>query len=346
MLLGLLHQTYNEKSYVCNTVDLDALWNFFFEVRFIYPKKYTYIQENKEKIKEIYKKLYTRSPSIARHYIYQDNGRILGHMAMIRFYHRTWLIHHHAANRHASNKAGLEVLSQISRYINEVHTIYSHHLDYVCCYFRPENKFPERVFGGVSRNMKNPKGCSLDTFAYFHFENAFSNELDMHEPWSWTATQPEDLIELESYYEDVSGGLMVTALDLEPDTLLIDEVTDEYRRLGFKRERYLYTLKKAGKLKALVMINLSDIGLNMSDLTHCVKIIVTDPNDLPKSTLYLMLSLLFEKYEQKEMPVLLYPTSYSDAVSIPYEKLYTPWVLNSQNLDDYFRYLTRLLRYI
>ena len=46
------------------------------------------------------------------------------------------------------------------------------------------------------------------------------------------------------------------------------------------------------------------------------------------------------------MPVLLYPTSYIENESISYEKLYTLWVLNLQNLDDYFRYLTRLLRYI
>lgn len=346
LLLGLLHQTNDAKSYVCNTVDLDALWNFFFEVGFIYPKKYTFIEANKVQIKAIYKKLYTESPSIARHYIYQENGRILGHMAMIRFYHRAWLIHHHAANTNVSNKAGLVVLSQISRYVNEVHNIYSHHLDYVYCYYRPENKFPERVFGGVSRNIKNPKGCSLDTFAYFHFHNRFNNELDMHEPWHLSETQAGDLAELESYYEDASGGLMITALDLEPDTLSIDDVADEYRRHGFKRERHLYSLKKDGKLKAIAMINLSDIGLNMSDLTHCAKIIVTDPNDLPKSTLYLMLSLLFEKYEQKEMPVLLYPTSYGENESISHEKLYTMWVLNLQNLDDYFRYLTRLLRYI
>jgi len=346
LLLGLLHQTNDAKSYVCNTVDLDALWNFFFEVGFIYPKKYAYIEENKVQIKAIYKKLYTESPSIARHYIYQENGRILGHMAMIRFYHRSWLIHHHAANRYASTKAGLVVLSQISRYINEVHNIYSHHLDYVFCYFQPDNKFPDRVFGGVSRNMKNQKGCSLDTFAYFHFKNTFNNELDMHEPWSLSKTQAADLVELEAYYEDVSGGLMITALDLEPDTLSIGDVADEYRRHGFKRERHLYSLKKDGKLKAVASINLSDIGLNMSDLTNCIKIIVTDPNDMPKSTLYLMLSLLFEKYEQKEMPVLLYPTSYIENESISYEKFYTLWVLNLQNLDDYFRYLTRLLRYI
>ena len=168
----------------------------------------------------------------------------------------------------------------------------------------------------------------------------------MHEPWSLSATQAEDLLELETYYEAVSGGLMVTAFDLDPETLSIDDVADEYQRLGFRRERYLYSLKKDGKLRAIVMINLSDIGMNMSDLTNCIKIIVTDPNDMPKSILYLMLSLLFEKYNQKRMPVLLYPVSYVEIESISYETFYTLWVLNLQNLDDYFRFLTRLLRYI
>lgn len=345
-LLGLLHQTDDEKAYVSSPVDMEALWNFFFEAGFIYPKKYKYIQENKEKIKEIYEKLYTQCPSIARHYIYQDNGRILAHMAMIRYYHRTWLIHHHAANVRASNKAGLIVLSQISHYINDVYNIYSHKMDYVYCYFRPENKFPNKIFGGVSKHMKNPKGCSLDSFAYFHFKNEFCNELDLLDPWNLSEAQQGDLAELEDYYEDVSGGLMVAALDLEPDRLTTDDVSDEYNRLGFKRKRYLYSLKKDGKLKAVVMINISDVGLNMSDLTNCIKVIVTDPDDLPKNILSLILSLLIEKFEQKEMPVLLFPAAYADAQAIAYEKQYIMWVLNLQYSDGYFRFLTRLLKHI
>ena len=38
----------------------------------------------------------------------------------------------------------------------------------------------------------------------------------------------EDLLELKSYYELVSGGLMLSALDLEPDMDLSNELSAEY----------------------------------------------------------------------------------------------------------------------
>ncbi len=345
-LIGLLHQAQDKKSYVSNKVDMDALWNFFFETGFIYPKKYAHIEANKEKIKETYEKLYTQNPNIARHFIYQDKGRIMGHMAMVRFYENSWLIHHHAADSSASLKAGLIVLSQISHYVNNLHNLFSAHLNFVFCYFRPENKFPNRVFGGVARNIKNPKGCSIDTFAYFHLRRIIHNEADMSEPWRLVESRSEDLLELESFYEHESGGLMIHALDLEPGKDDIDELSKEYQRLGFKRERHLFSLKKHGRLKAIIMVNIADIALNLSDLTNCIKVVVLDPVDLPKNTLYLIISMLYIKFKYNELPVLLYPVSYAESQSIPFEKLYTLWVLDLQYLDHYFKFCNTYFRRI
>jgi hypothetical protein len=94
-LIAFLHQAENKYSYVCNPLDLDSLWQFFFETGFIYPEKYASMEANKNQIKQTYKKLYSQSPNIARHFTYQENSRILGHLAMVRFYENTWLIHHH-----------------------------------------------------------------------------------------------------------------------------------------------------------------------------------------------------------------------------------------------------------
>ncbi len=343
-LSALLHQAKNRSSYICNIVDLDDLWNFFFKSGFIYPKKYAFLEANKEKIKETYKKLYTQNPKIARHFIYQDKGRILGHMAMVRFYENAWLIHHHAAERSASPRAGVAVLDQIGRFINDSHRLGSIRMNFVFCYFRPENKFPNRVFGGVTGSTKDPKGCSLDTFAYFHYQKIFNKELKLSEPWRLMKTQPEDLLELKNFYEHKSGGLMLNALELEQSSENLDELSKEYQKLGLKRERQLVSLKKDGRLKAVVMINISDIGLNLSDLTSTIQVMVVDSDDFTKEIFHLMVSELSIKFEQDEIPVLLYPVEYAENHSIPYEKLYNLWVLNMQYTDHYFRHLKRLFR--
>lgn len=339
-LSSLLHHATNRKSYVCNVVDLDDLWKFFFETGFFYPKKYASIHTNKEKFKGTYEKLYIHNPHIARHFIYQDKGIIQGHISMLRFYENTWLIQHHAATR--SKKAGLTVLEQTGRYINDFRYLYSAHMDFLACYFRPDNKFPNHIFGNFTKDLNDPKGSSIDSFAYFNFTKA-TEEQDLSESWKLFETQPDDLAELEGFYEYTSGGLMPYALDLEPDTIDSDTLTKEYERSGFKREKILFSLKKDGFLKAIIMVNISDFGLNMSNLTNCVHIIVLDSDDLPRNVLYSTLSRLSRYYDENEITVLLYPLSYAETRSIPYEKIYNLWVINTQYGDHYLKYMGNLL---
>jgi hypothetical protein len=342
-LSALLHHAKDDHFYFCNRVDMDALWNFFFDSGFIYPKKYVFLEANKEKIKAVYKKLYTQNQKIARHFIYQDKDRILGHLAMIRFYGNTWLIHHHAADRSVSLKAGIAVLEQIGRFINDSHQFYSIRMNYAFCYFRPENRFPNRVFGGVYKNVGDPKGCSLDTFAYFHCRKTSNDESGLEKPWDLVEAQSEDLFELQNFYEYSSGGIMLDAMELNEGDA-IDELAMKYQQIGLKREKHVLALKKGGKLKAVAIINISDVGLNLADLTSNIKVIVVDSSELTKDILYSALSRLSKKFEQDEIPALVYPVSYVEENSIPYEKLYNLWTLNMQYTDHYFKYLDELIK--
>jgi hypothetical protein len=48
-LAGILQRSNNKNTYVCNRVNLDSLWKFFFDAGFIYPEKYTEFHDNKQK---------------------------------------------------------------------------------------------------------------------------------------------------------------------------------------------------------------------------------------------------------------------------------------------------------
>ena len=345
-LIALLHQTKNKNSYICNNIDLDALWDFFFETGFIYPDKYAAIQKNKEQIKETYAKLYTRTPQIARHFIYQDKGIIHGHMAMLRFYESAWMIHHHAARKSSLNKAGLIVLDQIGRMGNDSHRLRSLHMDYMICYYRPENKFPSRVFGGAVKAIKNPKGCSLDSFAYFHVHRRTSSSSEFPGGWKTAETTAEDLRQLSDLYEHTSGGLMLDAIDLTPDRLNCDNLSKDYEQAGLIRRRQLFSLTKDGHLKAIFMVNDSDVGLNLSDITSCVKVFVIDAEELDADMLHKAIARVADITDKTAFPVLLYPAAYADEEGIDYEKIYNLWIVSLQHTDEYFRYLDRLLRFV
>ena len=155
--------------------------------------------------------------------------------------------------------------------------------------------------------------------------------------------QSQDLFELQNFYEFSSGGIMLDAMELKEDDA-IDELSMKYQQVGLKRERHVFSLKKGGKLKAVAIINISDVGLNLADLTSNMKIIVVDSSELTKEILYSALSQLSKKFEQDEIPVLVYPVSYVEKNSIPYEKLYNLWTLNMQYTDHYFKYLDELIK--
>lgn len=343
-LSALLERVTDRKSYVCGKVDLDALLSFFFAAGFVYPEKYVSMHPHKERFKETYEKLYIESPAIARHFIHQDRGIIQGHVSMIRFYENTWLLHHHVAL--GSHTAGIAVLKQIVRFLNDYRCLYSSHLDFLICYFRPDNRFPNRAFGGFTKALDDRTGCSMDAFAYLNF--SFNGHAEPLLPrdgsWELATTRPEDLLELKSFYEYISGGLMINALDLEPDMIGVESLNKEYERLGFKRERHLFSLKKEGELTAVIMATISDTGLNMSSLTNCLHVLVMRPEDLPFDELSRQLSQLSRYYEEDEIPVLLYPLSYAEGRSISYKRVYNLWVYNTTKCAErYLEFMENIL---
>jgi hypothetical protein len=345
-LVALLDQAKDKNSYICSKVNLDELWDFFFDTGFIYPDKYAFIQKNKDKIKQTYERLYSNNPHIARHFIYQDKGRILGHMAMLRFYESTWLIQHHASRKSSHNKAGLVVLDQIGRMLNDSNRLYSLHMDYVICYYRPDNKFPSRIFGGAAKSIDNQKECSIDRFAYSHYQHTSRHMTALPKGWAFSAAKSEDLQEFEDFYEHRSGGLMLDALDMKADKFSRDSLDAQYQRAGLSRKRHFYSLKQNGNLKAVIMAVISDVGLNLSDLTNCIKVFAIEPEGLAPEVINTISSFLSQKFKQKEMAILLYPAAYADEEGIAYEKLYSLWVCRVKSSDEYFRYLNRLLRFI
>jgi len=339
-LSALLHQNADKRMRVCNQVDMEELWRFFFESGFIYPSKYLSIQAYKDEFKRTYEKLYMKSPAIARHFIFQDRGVLFGHMSMIRSNAKTWMIHHHAAARSGYGLAGVAVLDHIGQYILGFYLHPSTHMNFIMCYYRDENHFPSRVFGGVVRDMANPKASSMDTFAYTHLAELEPLISDTQPRPASSQVLPagrEDLLELGQAYEQASGGLCLDALNLTPDLFSENPLNEEYRRHGFVRDRQVFALKHDGILAAIITVSISDLGLNLSNLTNCFHVFVVDQENLGTAELAAALRGLASHFSGEEMPVLVYPSTFLGSRSISHEKEYNLWVVNMRFSDIYFR---------
>jgi hypothetical protein len=343
-LVSLLQQAKDPDTYVSNKVDQEKLWDFFFETGFIYPEKYASLAENRDVFKATYAKLYTEHPTIARHFIHMEHGKLLGHFAMLRLFEKTWVNHHHAALSH-KRKSGLLVLDRMSEYINDTHAMHSAHIRFNAGYYRTDNKFPVRFYGGFAEKMNNPKACSVDDFGYLNF-HVLPNSGNWGEDARWELGKARrgDIEDLQGYYEKVSGGLMLEAIDLTPEAAEHDTLTEEYAKAGFHREMHRLAIRKDGVLKAVVAVNRTDIGMNFSELTNATKVLVVDADGFNRSDFELMMSLVACKLCLERILLLVYPVNYLAQIGIKSDRTYAFNVMSLSYWDDYMRYLREFMK--
>ncbi len=165
-LAHILTNAMDPNLHVSGDVDLESLWEFFFSSGFIYPKKYSIFQSEKEGCKETCRRLYQENHEIAKHFTYEKNGRIFGHISMVRAYDQTWVIHHHASQSANGRRNGFGVLKALMLFLNDMRRFPSAKMKYAMCYYRPENRFPAAVFGDFAAAIGNRSVCSVDRFSY------------------------------------------------------------------------------------------------------------------------------------------------------------------------------------
>ncbi len=341
-LNDLLGRSMDPHTFISTEVDMDALWEFFFDTGFLYAKKYRLLQSYKDRFKETYRKLYQENPDIARHITYEKDGRIYGHMSMVKAYERAWMIHHHAARNLENRLPGFQVLKQIMIFLNGMCHLPSAKMDYVMCYYRPDNKFPERVFGGFARHLNDRRGCSLDLFAYLTWSVA--NTAPLPEGWTLTDATPDELRELRLFYAQASGGLFPDVLDLEGLQKGLSTLEQAYARLGFLRRWKALALRCNGKPAAILIPNRSDLGINLSELLNGITIFLLEPALLSRDILAAALSGISGDYNLDKVPLLIYPHMGAGALGLEHEKLYSLWIMDTRFANHLMEFVQRKFR--
>ena len=123
-----------------------------------------------------------------------------------------------------------------------------------------------------------------------------------------------------------------------------DSLENLYRKYGLVRRWKAYSLKRKGKVTAVLIQNQSDPGLNLSELLNGIKILVLDSEKLPWDVLAIAIGKLALRYDGDKAPVLIYPFEYVEAKGIPYEKQYQMWILDVNHGNEYMEYMQNRFR--
>jgi hypothetical protein len=248
------------------------------------------------------------------------------------------MVHHLAARPLNGKRTGLFVLKNVLRFFDGLYRYPSIRMDHMMFYFQPENRFPNLFFGGFSRDLGNPRACSLDLFAYM---NHPTGRLPNPFPQGWVLADfdKSHYPELERYYRNASGGLLLDVLRLGQTDEGNETLEEVYRRHGFLRQWRVYALTNEQALKALLIVNHSSPGLNLSELLNSIKIIVTDPAGLPWEVLNSALTRLTPEFQTESVPILFYPANYPSEQGLKVDKQYLLWILDTQYGKEYLDYM-------
>jgi hypothetical protein len=333
----MVHAGNPQARFTCE-VEMENLWEFLFATGFIYPDKYQILKPYREEFKETYRKLYQDDQDIEAHFTYQKNGRIYGHGSILRAYQNTWMVHHLAARPLNGRHTGLSLLKNALQFFDGLYRYPSIRMSHMLFYFRPENHFPNHFFGGFARDYQNPRGCSLDLFAYHNYP-ANLCQTSLPDGWQLTDFDSRHFPELERFYRNASGGLLLDILHLNQAKDDEEPLSAIYERQGFVRSWRTFALSRQNSLKAVLIVNHSDIALNLSELLNGIKIIVTDPAGLTWTVLTTALNRLTPTYRLEKIPLLLYPASFPIEQGIKVDKQYLLWILDVQHGKQYLEYM-------
>lgn len=343
-LINLVQQAQDPNTYISNQIDPEDLFDFFFETGFLYPKKYAEIADKREEMMQSYLALYQKGVDISRHFVYQKAGQILGHFSTLRVYRRTWMNQHHAALK--GQRAGLKVVRAISEYMNDSYQLNPTNIRYIIGYYQATNKFPQQYFGRYVRKANDSKITSLDSLSYINEARKFIGPFEeLVDGWTLEPATTSDLAEFNGYYQNISGGLLPNVLDMLPGEFDDQTLTETYKSNGLIRKRELHVLRYQSTPKALIDVQSSDFGLNLSEITNAITVYLIDPSPDYFDMLRFAIHKFALQHNKMSDPVMFFPNSYLNLCGFHVDKEYTLWSLDiSLGSESYMLWMNRYCR--
>jgi hypothetical protein len=252
-------------------LSFQELWRFFTETGFLYPEKLERLQPVLPQIEATLTRLLDTPNDVCKTLVFRRQN-LLGHLSAVRAYPHTWIVQHLATRKEGAGRLAA------ARMLNLGITDYSEQLpqmEWLRVYFRPNNKWPARVFGRFARRVGDPSVCELRTLAYLV---SGTKRTPLVVPGiDLRRGRPADARWIEQYFVDQGRTLAVRAEDLSsPEGLELLEVQHRYARLGLMRRREVWVAERAGRPVGFALAEISSLGLNLSELTNAFTVHLID----------------------------------------------------------------------
>ncbi len=242
----------------------DDLWSFFLQTKFMYQEKQERLAPILPELRQTLERLNSRPTKLFKSVVFSKGGQVVGYVSGLRAYRNTWMSQHLAASQ--GGQAGRLLNFGLAEYFEQ-----NVDLEYHKIFYRPENRWAARVFGGFARNVSDLNLSDLRTYGYFTMESdprvvPTDPSIEVFEP------SDGDLRTVERHFVETEHGLILKANDLTSSALPMAELNEHYKGLGLHRRRHVLLALRNHAPVGFALAEVSSPGLNFSELLSAFSI--------------------------------------------------------------------------
>jgi hypothetical protein len=282
-----------------NELSVDELFSLYWRTGFLYPDKAARLMPHMDLVRENWGRLLRAGDSLLYVLSAGSEQKKWASIAVWRTTGSGWTWQHHVAEKSPMSSRAIMLgglAACIKRGTDNFHQNW----------FRPENRFPARVFGSMVETVGEAV-CSVQPHRYFALPRKLSVTPDSSvRVTPYNRTQHEELCMLASY---ARGDVYVTGEELDTDVELraVDEL---YRTVGLRRTRHVWlAYRQHGDIPVGAAIAYrAPLGINFSFIENRCDLLI-DPaleqNEVPgvASALLGAATAAYSDFELNEIPV-------------------------------------------
>jgi hypothetical protein len=221
-------------------------------------------------------------------------------------------------------------------------------LQHVKIFFRPDNKWPARVFGGFAGDISDPSVSDLRTFGYVKLP--VDQPLPAAPGVEVIEAVQDDLGIVERYFIAKERGLLVQSEDLTRHRLNLASLNGSYRKIGLQRHRRVLLAVSRHEPLGFALVEISSPGLNFSELLSSFQVFLLPDGELrPDEVRKALIAAAVPLYRQAQRPhaVLLVPEAEEPEyarLGVAAAKRYSAWTFQRAVYQRFGDHVNRLAK--
>lgn len=295
-----LADVYDSYGVEVNALSVSEIFALYERTGFLYPDKAARLFPHLAQVRENWRRMLDAGESLLYVLTAGDRKRGLASLAVWRASHNGWMSQHLVSENNPYASRAVLLAAAAARIRNGCDISAQN-------WFRPENRFPARVFGSMVKTIGESLS-SVQRHAYFAIPRDMYLASDKRiRVVPYSPSHKEALLQVAS---EARGRIYVVAEELERDAQF--EVVDQlYRSVGLRRTRHVWVAYRANKEEPIgaAIAYRGPLGINFSYLENRCDLLLQPT--LPESEVGGVASALlsasasaYEDFELEQIPVI------------------------------------------